>query len=207
MTYQACVDLLAIEHPTPEQKALRTLIKDTVRQPAKAGSFGYPGGLGPEKMVEYARKNYGARLTFEESSALRQAWRRKYPEIPEYLRWIGDLVGDGTANVQQFKSGRCRGRVSYTEAANGFFQGLCADAAKHAMWCVTWRQFMEPSSSLYGTHVFAFVHDEVIIEVPKDRAETCRLEFEQVMKDAYQEWTPRIPVRVESHIMERWTKM
>lgn len=204
--YKATPDQLA--QMPPEYKLLKKRIKDEIRQPAKPGSFGYPGGLGPETMIEYARTNYSVRLTMEESIALRQSWRRKYPENVEYLRWISSLVGDsGIANVQHFRSGRCRGRVKYTEAANGFFQGLTADACKHALWCVTWRQFMEPSSALFGTHVFAFIHDEIICETPKDRSKAVQIELAEVMKAAYEEWTYPVPCEVEINVMEQWTKM
>jgi hypothetical protein len=176
------------------------------RQAAKPANFGFPGGMGAQRMMEYAWSNSKVRLTLAQATALREQWKASWPELPEYLDWISQLTGDGTANVQAVRSGRCRGHVSYSECANGFFQQLTADAAKHAVWRVTWHQFCEPASALYGTHIVAFIHDEIIVECPIDRAQGAAQELEQVMVDAYNEWTPDVPVTATARIEDRWRK-
>jgi hypothetical protein len=57
------------------------------RQAAKALNFGTPGGLGAEKMVLYARANYGIDLTIEQAAVFRNMLKGEvYPEIGEYLK-------------------------------------------------------------------------------------------------------------------------
>lgn len=195
----------------------------------QTANFGFPGGLGPARFVGYAKSsNVTLGATPEEAlkkaEDLRDDWRRAWPEVADYLRWIGRLVptpvgpdGErqrdangklirGTTDVRMFRSGRVRGRVTFTECANGYFQALAADAAKHALWCVTWRQFCEPGSALFGTRCSNFVHDEVIVEAPKNRAQAVARELEEVMVSAYGEWCQRVPVTAEARIEDRWRK-
>lgn len=58
-------------------------------------------------------------------------------------------------------TGRVRGSAEFTESCNTQFQGLAADGAKLALYEV---------SKLYP--VVAFVHDEIVAEVPDDHPET-----------------------------------
>ena len=55
-------------------------------------------------------------------------------------------------------TGRVRGRVSFTQARNTPFQGLAADGAKLALWELI----------RAGYRVVAFIHDEILIELPED---------------------------------------
>lgn len=211
------------------------------RNAAKPCNFGFPGGMGPNRFVGYAKAGYGIDVTFEKAIALRQDWKKTWPEVVDYLAYIGNITrctkcsgtgklevlsslapggiekqecprcwgkGSATTDVLAVGSNRCRGRVSFTEAANGFFQQLTADAAKHALWCVTWRQYMEPSSALYGTHIVNFIHDEIIVEAPANRAHAAAKELEETMISAVQEWVPHCPkaVRATAHVEDRWRK-
>jgi DNA polymerase I-like protein with 3'-5' exonuclease and polymerase domains len=57
------------------------------RQAAKAINFGVPGGLGPRRLAEYARLNYGVDMDVEHAKALREKLIHEvYPEIGEYLK-------------------------------------------------------------------------------------------------------------------------
>lgn len=181
-------------------------VKDK-RQMAKAANFGYPGGLGAESFREWARKSYGVTLTSEEAKWLKQHWLDTWPEMVEYFRWINSLSGyDGEATVRHFFSGRWRGRIPYTVTCNTFFQGLTADGAKAAMWELTRRQFTEPKSALYGTHIVNFIHDEFIIEAPEYIVHEAALEMRQVMVDEYNKFTPDVPVQASPVAMYRWMK-
>jgi len=47
---------------------------------AKPTGLGYPGGLGPETFMEFARTTYGVTVTMEEAKELRALWHATYPE-------------------------------------------------------------------------------------------------------------------------------
>ena len=63
-------------------------------------------------------------------------------------------------NTVSTLTGRVRGAAEYTESCNTQFQGLASDGAKLALYAV---------SQIYP--VVAFVHDELVVEVPEGNAE------------------------------------
>jgi hypothetical protein len=95
------------------------------------------------------------------------------------------------------RTGRVRSGVYYCEARNTPFQGLAADGAKLALWRL-WQA---------GYRIVAFVHDEIVVEVPKDQAEQELPRVEQIMRDAMAEVVGHeLPVKVESQVSEVWAK-
>lgn len=102
-------------------------------------------------------------------------------------------------------TGRIRGRSTFTQAHNTPFQGLVGDAGKLALW------------NLCKAHTFnsllfapvAYVHDSVLIEVPKDPelARQATGILEQCMLDGMKAVCPDIKCGVKSTLpMPRWGK-
>lgn len=192
---------------------------------AKPVNFGFPGGLGPRKMVDFARTQYGTIMSEAEARVYKRAWLEAWPEHGLYLDWIAAQEGpDGLITVRQHRSGRIRGACRYTEACNSHFQGLAADGAKTALWWL-WLAQHDRGSPLYACPQVLFVHDENVTVVPRDpkhepwakdvaRASDaacgCRScdalrEQERIMIGAFAVWCPDVPVRVESSLLERYT--
>jgi len=94
-------------------------------------------------------------------------------------------------------SGRVRGHVRFTARCNTPFQGLAADGAKLALFELV----------RLGYQVVGFVHDEVLIELPKgwdmDRAYR---HVEQILCQTMQQLTPDIPITCEGLVADRWYK-
>ena len=142
------------------------------------------------------------------------------PYDPRYVRGVWDgliglnraedlkaplsrRVGDEALFRRLFHSGvttltgRIRGRVGFTQARNTPFQGLAADGAKLALFDLT----------RAGYRVVAFVHDEVLIELPEDAdhaAEARRVE--SIMNRAMEVVTGDVPVAVEYALSRVWSK-
>ena len=177
------------------------------RQRGKPASFGFPGGMGVDGFLAYAKGTYGISFTREEAVELRRTWLETFPEMEEYFAWIQSLCGQaGVANIVHLFSNRERGLVPYTVACNSFFQGLAADAAKDAMWEVVKRQYAVPDNPLFGTRTVNFIHDELLIEIPEHRAEPAALELQRVMTSTFNRWVPDYPTRAEAALMYRWSK-
>jgi len=173
------------------------------RQASKAGNFGFPGGLTPPPFKEYARKNYGVDLTLERCEECRAHWLSAWPESQLWLDWVGDL-GD---TILHPCSNRYRGDVSYTQAANGFFQTLAADAAKNAGFLLARACYADPESVLYGCRPFNFVHDEFVTLVPDDeRAADAAEEQARIMVAGAAPFLPDVPPVVETLLCRRWSK-
>ena len=95
-------------------------------------------------------------------------------------------------------SGRVRGRVRYTDSRNTPFQGLAADGAKLALFELV-RE---------GYRIAAFIHDEVIVELPMDADHTREAErIRTIMCEAMQRVLfAQIPVRAEFALAKQWSK-
>ena len=174
----------------------------------QCADFGFPGGLGWASFKSYARKAWNVELTDEESKQLKSYWLRHFPEMKLYFKWMSDLVeaGDGLADIQQYMSGRWRGRCFYTQGCNTLFQGLTADAAKAAFFEVSRLCYTAKSSDLYGCRPLLFVHDEIITEAPLEQAAAAAKEMERVMIEVYSQYTPDVRITADAHLMERWSK-
>lgn len=202
ITYDRAVEAMAGRHGEAEQKRV-----EDMRQLSKAANFGYPGGLGAQSFRAYAR-GYGVELTVGEASALKQRWLSAWPEATHYFAAISSHSNpmNQTITVTQLYSGRRRARCKFTQACNTLFQGLAADGAKEALYWVQREALLDRASELYGSHVVAFIHDELLGEHPEENAGAAAQRMAVVMKECMELWTPHIPQEVKPTLMRRWDK-
>jgi hypothetical protein len=183
---------------------LRKTVK-AARQAAKAALFGFPGGLGVPKFRQYAAKTFGVVLTEREGHELREWWYRLQPEMRDYFSHINQLLEDDRP-LTHFRSGRVRGGLRYTSAANSYFQGHTADMAKHAGWALTRQYYGVDLGPLNHASPWNFVHDEYIAEAPEELAHECAMEMVRLMEASGLEWCPDAPVRAEPAVSRHWRK-
>jgi DNA polymerase I-like protein with 3'-5' exonuclease and polymerase domains len=94
-------------------------------------------------------------------------------------------------------TGRLRANATYGARHNTVFQGLAADGAKIALWNL-WRN---------GFRIVNFIHDQVLIEVPVDRAtEQLAEQVSQIMVQSMKEVVPDVQVKVDWKYRKRWSK-
>lgn len=95
-------------------------------------------------------------------------------------------------------TGRVRGNVKFCQARNTPFQGLAVDGAKLALFDLT----------RAGYRVVNFVHDDVIVELPRDgcdhKAEVAKVV--RIMREAMQRVCPDLPVKCQIALSEKWSK-
>ena len=178
------------------------------RQDAKAGNFGFPGGLGIAAFVDYA-ESMGISMTFNRAQDLKDQWMEAWPEMTNYFDMIArasDTSDSGRFTVRQLQSNRLRGGCSYTSGANTYFQGLAADGAKSAMWELTKAMYSDIDSPLYGVRCWAFIHDEFILEGPEEKSHLWAKVASDIMVEEMQKYTPDIPIKAEPALMRRWYK-
>lgn len=178
------------------------------RQASKSGNFGFPGGLGIVRFREYARKNYGVVLTEAKATELREFWYETWPEAREYFKWVNTKIeSENPPRITQIFSNRVRGNVSFTEASNGLFQALAADAAKAAGFLVARACYVDQDSPLYGCRPVDFIHDEEIVEVPDDEfAADAAEELARLMRLGASPFLPDVPPVCEGMLARRWSK-
>jgi len=177
------------------------------RQASKAANFGFPGGLGPRSWRHYARKNYGVDVDEDKAFEIYDFWKEAWTESQPYFDWVKSQVNAPMPAIKQLFSNRYRGDLTFTEAANGMFQSLAADAAKAAGFLIAKACYVEPDSPLFGCRPVNFIHDEVLVEVPDDeRAHAAAEELARLMVVGAQPFLPDIPVTAEPMLVRRWSK-
>lgn len=196
------------------EEALREKKTDRIklaRQTAKVANFGFPGGLGPDKLVLFARKAYRVRITIEEAKELKQHWLRTFPEFNDYFKFIHKLDRGGDSfTVEHLFTRRLRSGVFFCVAANSFFQGLGADATKAAGYLIVRACYAEPDSPLFGCRVTNYIHDEFHLEVPEawgvERVNAAARELVRLMVLGAAPFLPDVPATATPHLMRRWSK-
>lgn len=140
---------------------------------------------------------------------------RRWDELKYYIH-----ATEGSASLHkklfsipvQTLTGRVRGGALFTEAKNTPFQGLAADGAKLALW----RLVAE------GYRPVAFVHDEIVVEVPAhgdehkgvfyfrdpgpDIAAGHAKRVVEIMQQEMAQLLGGVPVKVEYTIADYWAK-
>ena len=182
-----------------------------MRQLAKSASFGFPGGLGIYTFIDFAKNSYNVFLSVDEARELKEKWFRQWPEMREYFRRISAMMrgyddkGNPVGDIEQFVSGRVRGRTRYTAACNTMFQALVADAAKEALYQIQKACYLL-NGEMYGARAVAFVHDEIITELPESRANEYAGIQADIMIRAMQEMCPDVKITAAPALMKCWLK-
>lgn len=183
-----------------------------VRQMSKAINFGLPGGMGIKRLIDSARKQYGVILTEQRAWELKRAWLNKWPEMRHYFAYWSARTEEGETWTMQLRPPgvgtphRIRGSVGYCDGCNGDFQALTADGAAEALNLIVEECYDVPTSPLYGSRVVGFFYDEVLTEVPVDRAHEAAVRQAELMCIGMQKWTPDVPATSSPALMTRWMK-
>lgn len=175
------------------------------RQLAKVANFGFMGGLGARRFVEYAWTSYGVKVTEAEAWRLKEAWFETWPEMRTYFEYVAYTAEVGEP-VRQFVSNRLRGRVGFTDGCNTRVQGLAADGAKRALFAVSQACYAVPTDALYGSRVITSIHDENCLEVPVATAHEAALSCVTHMEREMAVVLPDIPVRATPALSTYWIK-
>lgn len=174
------------------------------RQFSKIANFGYPANMSPTTFIDYC-KGYGLDITLAFSEQVKEAWKSKYPEVMEYFNEPNKHFDCNVKNAEgeTYKTythytltGRKRARATYTAFLNTGFQGLAADGMKIALY----KLLKE------GLETVLVVHDQAVIECPRNKAKEAQKRVEKLMIEGMKEVIKNVNVAVEGQIIERFTK-
>jgi hypothetical protein len=179
------------------------LLKDR-RQKAKAANFGFPGGLGVDTFIVYAKSNYNVIMDRSEGQETKDEYFAQWPEMHPFFDNAQKIAEAG--QMQQLRSNRIRGGISFCNGANGYFQGLASDASKTAAFLVSRACYAEPESPLYGCRPVTLVHDEIMLEALEERAHEAAMELERIMVVAQSMWCPDVPASASPVVSRCWSK-
>ena len=176
-----------------------------LRQFSKVSNYGFPAGLSAARFREYA-KGYGLDVSEDEAKEIRAAWLETWPEMKKYFSHISRATAWGPTDVAQFLSGRIRGGCSFTQYTNTLFQGLTADGAKEALFNVSKACYTDQKSPLFSSRPVAFLHDEIILESPKEKAASAAAELQKVMIESMERWIPDVKIGATAYLSTQWSK-
>lgn len=213
--YEVLSDLtLRTKYDSPLTSTELQVISD--RQLAKPCNFGFPGGLGAGSFVDYAA-GYGVAISPEIADKALAAYMKAWPEMRLYFAHIKAKIKDaekpphgwyGSGGVcVQIKSKRERGECSFTQWANGWFQGLAADGAKEAGRRLIRAAYRDLASPMFGTRPSGFIHDEYLVNARVEQAEQALPEVSRHMVEGMQQWIPDVKIKAPGKVLyERWGK-
>lgn len=190
------------------------------RKLAKPTGLGYPGGLGAETFVSYAKATFGVIVTVEEATVLRdQVWHPSYPEMRDYFQWINQQCHDPRNPTIRTKVdgqvrevdgfaylsalGTHRAGCTFCAAANG--AGLQTRIAEGAKIALANLEFEMLRGTLLALPL-CFIHDEIIFEVREDLVAEADAQLDRIMVDSMRIVLPDVVVRCQGTLMRRWYK-
>lgn len=195
------------------------------RKLSKPVGLGLYGGLASKTFVSFAKATYEVIITEQEADQMKQVWFNTFPENRQFFEFVNKRlqVGGGSYGDTEYAyttpMGMVRRGATYCASANGWsMQSPSAECAKWAVFNVvracydpTATSALDPSrpSYLRGSYPLAFVHDELILEIPIGpyTHEAC-MELKKIMEDALVAGMPDMAKAVQANpaVMFRWNK-
>ncbi|KAK0038696.1 PolA [Biomphalaria pfeifferi] len=170
---------------------------------AKRLNFGVVYGIGSQRF---------ALMTGLSQSSAEDVMRKyfgTYRGLDNFLRdaakkVVNDrLARTGSGRMQRFRfdeNDRASIGAAQRNGKNFPIQGTSADILKRALFLLH-QQIRDTNTKLVN-----IVHDEVILECDASEAETAAKILEKAMCDAGEEYVKKVPVKVDVHIADEWTK-
>lgn len=171
------------------------------RQVAKAANFGLIYGMSTNGLQQQVKTQYGLEISSREASAFRNGFFKLYRRIKRYqeaqlakpiITSLGGRMWDG---IPSYPKAGWRNRYNYA------VQGTASDGLKEALALLMISLEKKSHWKLCGV-----VHDEIILEVPKDEAETARKTLENAMIEGMSVLLKYAPVEVDVKVSTTWEK-
>ncbi|WP_049802749.1 DNA polymerase [Gloeothece verrucosa] len=180
-------------------------ITDSERYLGKIVNFGFIYGMGVKKFLVCTAFNYGIYLSAAEASRFRKTFFKTYTGIAAYhkkkrKRWQqGTRVSrtlDGRRRIWSLTSG-----PTLNELLNNPIQGTNAGILKRAI-ALLGGNLLEVYPSIL---LVAVIHDEIVLECPRDLAQNAAKILVRCMKQAAKPVLSPIPVQVDVKICKHWS--
>jgi len=199
-------DLPVVPQPADVERVkciCKELKERAERKWAKAGNFGFPGGMMTKRFLATCRARGIMDMKLDDADRLRQCWLSSFPEMEQYLHPVqvavirpDDRFEEDFAAYSAFnRLGQVRKNCSANAANNFPFQSLAAAGAKRAMW-----------ELIKQLPVVNFVHDEFILDIPEELLAPVERLASRIMVEQMRTVIPDVAIRTESMAMRRWNK-
>jgi DNA polymerase-1 len=168
------------------------------RQIAKSLNFGLLYGMGAERLVDYAKQNYGVSLTLEQAQQYKKAFFEAYPGLQKWHRKTG-ATKDRAIETRTVAGRRRVGITSFMQKLNSPVQGTGADGLKNAL-AMLW----ETRDTVPSAFPVLAVHDEIVLEADESEADLAADWLKRTMIAAMAPFADPVPVEVEVRVSRTW---
>jgi DNA polymerase-1 len=168
------------------------------RQLAKALNFGLLNGMGARGFRQYAKVQYGLKLTEREAGRYREAFFGSYPGLAAWHRRVRSRRTKETRTLV----GRRRlldDKTPDTQRLNTPVQGTGADGLKLAL-ALLW----ERRDKVPGAFPVLAVHDEIVVEADEEQAGNAAEWLRAAMVEAMAPMVDPVPVEVQVKTARTW---
>ena len=168
---------------------------------AKNGIYGFSYGAGPKTVADTIRKT-GLVVSIKAVKDFQQALARAYPRWWAYLQTAGE-VGKAQGFLRN-PFGRIR-RFTSPEGDVPAMKDYEPQSTVGDIGWSTYRQLADGARSV-GGRLSILVHDEVVIQVPRDRVQEGADMLHDVMEQEFPEVAPGFRLPIEIGVGDRWGK-
>jgi DNA polymerase-1 len=170
------------------------------RKRAKPVNFGFAFGMGPDRFVTYALKDYGVVFTPDEARRFKGAYLGAYRQVDEWQRRTRARMERQMRTVAGRVRDFANSRDGYTERLNMPVQGTAADGMKRAM------ALLAPRLAKLDARIILAVHDELLVEAPEAVAVKVEAIVVQGMIEGMAVDVTSVPIVVEAEVRRTWGK-
>ena len=178
------------------------------RQIAKSANFGLLYGAGAEGLRHYAA-GMGVQITPDQAAEIRSNWLKTYKGIAAWHKKLSAESDKRKSQLPEIRvpvSGMRRylvqGYDKLTIRANTPVQGAGAAILKCTLGNL-WENYLF-SAGENIVRICACVHDEVILMVKKEYAETYAHMLKKTMEEAEAKWLGDVPAVADVNIADTW---
>ncbi len=201
-----------------------TPLKETdpeLRQTVKILNLGLGYGLGGPGLARSYRRNLGKKLPASRANHLKDLYRSKNKAVTDLWKRLKGAADRASSTDKQVEVELPSGRsILYYDVRKDTTAGVVGFVERGGKIRKLWHGLLTENCT-QGTArdaladmildieksmpVILHVHDEVLTEVPSDRAEEALEQVKRVMSTS-PEWAPQLPVACEAKLMERYEK-
>ena len=170
-------------------------VTDSQRQMAKAVNFGLIFGMGARGLSFYAQNHFQVEMDEASAATVLRRYFEAYSGIKKWHELQSKKLETRTI------LGRHRileGERDYTNRLNSPIQGSAADGLKLAL-IKLWE-----TRHMVNAYPVLTVHDEIVIEAPKEQTQKTTEWLKQCMEEGMGEFLREVPVTVDLTVKESW---
>lgn len=214
---------------------LKANVDDKTRKKAKAGNFGFPGGMGAVKFYKNARSQ-GIYLTLDEAVHMREAWIKAFPEMKFHMK-PEKATDTGVLNRNIFGYHGAWHPVrddeddfeydeEFEENANGKDDAFgyravlpCGQIRNRCSYCAACNVMFQGTTAVgvkvagfdlvkagYGERLVNLIHDEYVYCLYPDELKIHIPVIERIMINGMRKIITDVKVKVETTVMWHWDK-